>query len=283
MEAAKSLEAEFWCLLSATWYFLHQGAWVPKLQGPLQGRVIPQEKPDKAILDLLEEERKKSGGAHGMTAADAPFATSASSMPFGKASASAAPKSPAVPAEIAEPSAPVASAAPESSPASSSGFHGVEDSKGVPAAFSHSKATKVTLAPQMLLGGGPKVPSKRKLPAADAGKGAKESPAPKGSAPAPFVPPPAPVLPASLPGSDGAASKAAMPPEHFVPNKTGWMARVILLAALQETGQHEWMQRLLKDYSGHKDVAPELKKLLDAIQKHGLHQGIHTAKYHKLL
>eukprot|EP00435_Cladocopium_sp_Y103_P000941 s3048_g1.t1 len=237
MEAAKPLQAEFWCLLSATWYFLHQGAWVPKLQGPLQGRVIPKEKPDKAIFDLLEEERKKTGGTDGMTAADAPFATSASSMAFGKSSAPVAPKSPAVAAEIAEPSAPAASAAPLSSPARSSGSHGVEDSKGVPAALSHTKTTKVTMAPQMLLGGGPKVPS-------DAGKGAKESPAPKGSAPAPFVPPPAPVLPASLPGSDGshgAASKAAMPPERFVPNKTGWMARVILLAALQETGQHEWM------------------------------------------
>ena len=45
MEAAKHVEAEFWCLLSGSWHLLHQGAWVFQLQGPLQGRVIPKEKP----------------------------------------------------------------------------------------------------------------------------------------------------------------------------------------------------------------------------------------------
>ena len=35
---------EFWCLLAATWYFLDQGSWVPQLKGPLQERIIPQDK-----------------------------------------------------------------------------------------------------------------------------------------------------------------------------------------------------------------------------------------------
>ena len=236
---------------------------------------------DKAIFVLLADS-KAVAGCGGMTAADAPFAASASSMASGKLSASAAPKLPAVAAEIAEPSAPMAPASPKSSPASSSGFHGAGDSKGVPAAFSHPKASLVTLAPQMLLGSVPKAPPKRKH-GADDGAGVAESLSPKWPAPAPIVPPPAPVLPASLPGSNGAAPHAAMPPERFVPNKTGWMAKVILLAALQETGQHEWVQKLLKAYSSHKDVAPELKKLLDAIHQHGLHHGIHSARYHKLL
>lgn len=234
-------------------------------------------------MDLLRQQKGATDA--GMTSTLAP----------GSSPAPAAPKSAADAAKVAEESAPGSGAAASFSSPSACGPHGKhEDSTGVPAVFAQQKPRLFTLAPKMLLAGEPKSPPKRKLPPpkrpkCDAGTGAEAASVSKMPSPsAPIVPPPPPVLPGPAHQKpDGPASKAALPPGHFVPGekplKTGWMSKVVLLAALQESGQHEWMQKLLKQYSGHKDVAAELKKLLGAIQEQGLVEGIHKMKYHKLL